>query len=88
MAIEKTQSDEKTEKFIEEEMEKFEAMNGVACNFTPFCFVARENAEMVGALTGFLSFSEVYIDEMVVFVTEPAEGHTAKRKFCSMPFLL
>ena len=66
MKIEKVESNEKIENFIEEEQQKYEAKHGVVCNYTPFCFIAKENDEMVGAIAGATFFSEVYIDELVV----------------------
>lgn len=66
MLIEKADSREDLERFIEREQDAYEAKSGVSCNFTPFCFSAKEDGEIVGALTGFTCFSEVYIDDLVV----------------------
>lgn len=66
MQIEKVESNENIENFIEEEQEKYESKNGVVCNYTPFCFTARIGDELVGAISGATCFSEVYIDELVV----------------------
>ena len=66
MKIEKVESNEEIENFIEEEHQKYEAKNGVVCNYTPFCFIAKENDELMGAIAGAIFFSEVYIDELVV----------------------
>ena len=66
MKIEKVESNEEIENFIEEEHQKYEAKNGIVCNYTPFCFIAKENDELMGAIAGATFFSEVYIDELVV----------------------
>ena len=66
MIIEKVETNEKIENFIEEEHQKYEAKNGIVCDYTPFCFVAKEGNEIVGAVAGAKFFSEVYIDELVV----------------------
>ena len=66
MKIEKVESNKEIENFIEEEHQKYEAKNGVVCNYTPFCFIAKENDELMGAIAGAIFFSEVYIDELVV----------------------
>lgn len=66
MIIEKVESNDNIEKFIEEEQEKYEAKHNVVCNYTPFCFVAKIDNELVGAIAGATFFSEVYIDELVV----------------------
>ena len=66
MKIEKVESNKEIENYIEEEHQKYEAKNGVVCNYTPFCFIAKENDELMGAIAGATFFSEVYIDELVV----------------------
>ena len=66
MEITKTGSDREIEAFIESEQEKYEAENGIRCNYTPFCFVAKIGEEIAGAVSGATFFSEIYIDELVV----------------------
>lgn len=66
MNIEKVETNEKIENFIEEEQEKYESKNGIVCNYVPFCFVAKIDGELVGAIAGATYFSEVYIDELIV----------------------
>ena len=41
MEINKVELDPKVETFIESEQEKYETSNGITCNYTPFCFVAK-----------------------------------------------
>lgn len=66
MIIEKVEANEKLEQIIEEGFEKYEAKYRVACNYTPFYFVAKENDEIVGVITGFICFLEIYIDDLIV----------------------
>lgn len=66
MIIKKVEPSEKLEQIIEEEFEKYEAKYRVACNYTPFYFVAKENDEIVGVITGFTCFLEIYIDDLIV----------------------
>lgn len=66
MKISKVEPSKQIEDFIEEEQEKYEARNGVLCNYTPFLFVAKVDGEVVGAIAGATCFSEVYIDELIV----------------------
>lgn len=73
MMIERTEPSKKLKDIIEAEHIKYETRHGIVCNLTPFSFVARENDEIVGAITGFTCFSEVYIDDLVVM-----EGHRGK----------
>ena len=66
MEISKVELDSKVETFIDAEQEKFETGNGIICNYTPFCFLAKHGDEMIGAVSGASFFSEIYIDELVV----------------------
>jgi hypothetical protein len=50
---------------------KSEAKNEVVCNYTPFCFTAMIDGELVGAIAGATCFSEVYIDESVAISNMP-----------------
>lgn len=74
MIIEKMESNEQLEKLIEEELERYEAKNEIDYHFTPFSFFAKENDEIIGAVTGFTCYAEVYIDELVVM-----EKHRGKK---------
>ena len=74
MNIEKVESNEKLENIIEEEQQKYESKNGITCNYTPFCFVAKIDDEVVGAISGATCFSEVYIDELVVMEQHRGKG--------------
>lgn len=74
MVIEKAKADETLEKAMEEEFTRHEQKAGVSYNHTPFAFVAKENDEIIGAVTGFTCFSEVYIDDLVVM-----ENHRGKK---------
>lgn len=58
---------------MEAEHERYEARHGVACSYTPFSFAAKEADEIVGAVTGFTCYAEVYIDDLIVM-----EGHRGK----------
>lgn len=73
MVIEKMESNEKLKKLIEKESVKYETKKGVVCNYTPFSFFAKDNDEIIGAITGFTCYSEVYIDDLVVM-----ENHRGK----------
>ena len=66
MIIKKVESCEELERFIECESEKYEVLNGVSCNFVAFNFCAKQNNEIVGVITGYTCYSEVYIDELIV----------------------
>lgn len=74
MVIEKMEPNEATKKWMEEEFEKYENKHGVAYRFAPFHFFAKENDEIIGAVTGFTCYAEVYIDQLVVM-----EKHRGKK---------
>ena len=65
MTIEKMESNDLIETFIEAEQVKYEEQNGISCNYTPFCFVAKNDDTIVGAISGATFFAEIYIDELV-----------------------
>ena len=73
MKIEKVKSTESIETFIETEQVEYEAKHGIECNYTPFCFTAKIDDTIVGAITGATFFAEIYIDELVV--AEAHRGH-------------
>ena len=66
MEIRKIELDKASASFIETEQEKYESELGVLCNYTPFCFVAEIDDQIIGAVSGATFFSEIYIDELVV----------------------
>ena len=66
MEISKVELDSSVESFIAAEQEKYETSNGISCNYTPFCFVAKNGDIWIGAVSGASFFSEIYIDELVV----------------------
>lgn len=74
MTIEKVRPDKALEKLVEQELEKYEAQNGVSYNHRAFSFCAKENGETIGAVIGFTCFSEVYIDELVVMENHRGKG--------------
>ena len=53
-------------KFIDTEFNKFAVKNDVACNYTPFNFIAKDNDEIVGILTGHSYYAEVHINDLIV----------------------
>ena len=74
MEISKAELDSKVEALIEIEQEKYETRNGIHCNYTPFCFVAKLGDEITGAVSGASFFSEIYIDELIVMDVYRGKG--------------
>ena len=54
-------------KLIDTEFNRFATKNDVACNYTPFNFVAKEDNKIVGMIAGHSYYKEVHIGELIVF---------------------
>jgi len=66
--IEKIENlDEKYYEIINSEFNKFASKNEVVCNYTSFAFVAKENDEVLGLITGHSYYKEVHIGDLIVF---------------------
>ena len=48
------------------EFDKHSTTNGIDCNYLPFIFVAKDNNEAVGIITGQAVYGEVRIDNFIV----------------------
>lgn len=51
---------------IDFEFNKFADANSVQCNYTPFCFVAREKNKVLAVLSGHTYYHEVHISDFIV----------------------
>lgn len=70
----KKELNEDEKAFTEVENENYEIANGVDFNYASFHFVAKENEEVLGVISGFACYAEVYIDGIVVKEKERARG--------------
>ena len=52
---------------INEEFNRYAIKNGVECNYVPFAFIAKENGETLGFITGNSYYKEVHISDLIVF---------------------
>ena len=59
--------DEEFSEIIGVEFNEFAAKNGVACDYMPFTFVAKENNEVIGIITGHSYYREVHISDLIVY---------------------
>ena len=59
--------DEKFYEVMDSEFNKYATKNGVICNYTPFCFVAKENDKVIGLITGHSYYKEVHIGDLIVY---------------------
>jgi len=59
--------DERFYEIIDTEFNKFATKNGVTCNYTPFAFVAKQDDEVVGIITGHSYYKEVHIGDLIVY---------------------
>ena len=53
-------------KTIGAEFAKYATQNNVECNYIPFCFVAKEDNEIAGIITGHSYYNEVKISDLIV----------------------
>lgn len=58
--------DEGFYKIIDEEFNKFAEKNEVVCNYTPFSFIAKEDENFVGIITGNSYYKEVHISDLII----------------------
>ena len=59
--------EEKYYEIIDTEFNKYATKNGVVCNYTPFNFIAKENDELIGLITGHSYYKEVHIGNLIVY---------------------
>lgn len=51
---------------IDNEFNKYATKNGVTCNYIQFNFVAKQNNEVVGVITGHSYYKEVHISDIII----------------------
>lgn len=52
--------------FIDKGFNYYAAENNLICNYTPFCFAAKDNGEVIGVLTGHSYYDEIHISNLIV----------------------
>ena len=57
---------EEFENIIGVEFTKFAEKNNIICNYIPFCFVAKNDDDFAGIITGHSYYNEVKISELIV----------------------
>ena len=68
LSIEHMESlDEELGKIIGVEFNAFAEKKGVICDYSPFTFVAKENNEVVGIITGHAYYNEVHVANLMVY---------------------
>lgn len=51
---------------IDTEFNKFATKNGVSCNYISFAFIAKEDNEIIGIITGHSYYKEIHIGDLIV----------------------
>ena len=59
---------------IGDAFQRFAACNNIVCDYTPFAFVASENGEIVGVITGHSYYREAHISDLIVFENHRNKG--------------
>lgn len=57
---------EEINEIIDNEFNKFAKSNGVICDYKSFTFVAKEDENIVGVLTGHSYYNEIHIGDLIV----------------------
>ena len=63
----KEKLDEEFYNIIDSEFNKFATENGINCNYNSFAFVAKEDNQIVGIITGHSYYKEVHISDLIVY---------------------
>lgn len=58
--------DEKIYELIDTEFNKYAIKNDVMCDYKPFSFVAEDNGEIIGIITGKSYYKEVHVGDLIV----------------------
>ena len=58
--------DDKIYELIDTEFNKYAIKNDVTCNYKPFSFVAKEDDDIIGIITGKSYYKEVHIGDLIV----------------------
>ena len=58
--------DDRIGEFINREFTVFAEESGVVLNFDEFCFVAEDNGQLLGAITGRAYYNEVHIGDLII----------------------
>ena len=59
-------ADKELYKLMDNEFDKFAIKNGVECNYKSFNFVAKEDENIVGIITGHSYYNEVHISDLII----------------------
>lgn len=65
-------------KKMEEGLLEYETKNRINVNFKRFCFVIREEHEIVGILNAFHSYNSVHIEDLWIEATHRGKGYGRK----------
>lgn len=52
---------------VKREHDRYEAAMGTPCGYNPFYLTAVENGALLGAISGYTAYAEVYLDDILVF---------------------
>ena len=52
---------------MDQQFNKLAIENGVECNYVPYTFIAKEDDEILGFITGHSYYKEVHIGDLIIF---------------------
>lgn len=74
MKIEYSSDFKKIDEIADELLSEYDLENGVKYNFKNFSFIAKENKQSLGYLTGFSYYSEITINNLVILKKYRGQG--------------
>ncbi len=63
----KEKLDEELYKILDNEFNIYATKNNIICDYIPFSFIAKENDNIIGIITGHSYYKEVYISDLIIF---------------------
>lgn len=79
MIIKKVENlDAVLEGMIGTQFSQYAAQHQLSVNYTPFNFVAEEDEEVIGLITGYAYYNEVYISELILLEKSRGKGIGSK----------
>jgi len=76
--FQKSSTNSKIEKFLNQAHEEYEQSNGISDKYFEFSITISSDNQIVGALSGYTVFSEVYVENIVVDRTHRGKGYGEK----------
>ena len=78
MEFRKGSASSKIDKLVNQGQEEYEQSNGISDKYFEFYITASSNNQIVGVLSGYAVFAEIYVDDLWVDRNHRGQGHGKK----------